>query len=175
MPLPKALFNLFNIQTVKKPMAAKKKSNLSAGNEQLHLQNQLCFALHSASRAVTRLYAPILKQHKLTYPQYLALMVLWQKDGQSIQSIADHLEIDQATTTPLLQRLEKLGFVTRERSREDERRVEVWLTTTGKRMYKEAGEISSQIVCGVGISMEEAVDIINKMKAVKASIASNQS
>ena len=154
-------------------MPGKKTSNLSAGNSQLHLQNQLCFALHSAARAVTRLYAPILKKHKLTYPQYLALMVLWEQDGQSIQSIADHLEIDQATTTPLLQRLEKLGFVSRERSREDERRVEVWLTAKGRDMYEEAGDISSQVVCGVGISMEEAVDIIHKMKSVKTSIASS--
>lgn len=155
-------------------MSIKKNVNADPVQTHLLLENQLCFSLYSASRAVTRLYAPMLKKLKLTYPQYIALMVLWEEDGQIIQSIADHLEIDQATTTPLIQRLEKLGFVSRKRSIDDERRVQVWLTTRGKNVYKHANSISADIACGVGISVKEAMDIINMMNKMKCSIASMQ-
>ena len=151
-------------------MSAKK----GAIKENLMLKNQLCFSLYSASRAMTRFYSPMLKKLGLTYPQYLALMVLWEKDGQTIQSLADHLEIDQATTTPLIQRLEKLGFVNRKRSHEDERRVEVWLTTKGKKIYKEADAISSSVACGSGMTVEEAVEIIGAMRNLKDALASAQ-
>jgi len=151
-----------------------KKSNTNQNPVQAHLllENQLCFALYSTSRALTRLYAPMLKKLELTYPQYLALMVLWEQDGQIIQDIADHLEIDQATTTPLIKRLEKLGFVDRKRSSEDERRVQVWLTKRGKNVYKHADGISANIACGVGISAEDAIDIIKKMNKMKSAMAS---
>lgn len=152
-------------------MSSKDKVQIESVEPHLRLENQLCFAMYSASRAMTRFYAPLLKKLHLTYPQYLALMVLWAEDGQTIQSLADNLEIDQASATPLIQRLEKLGFVNRERSQEDERRVLVWLTDKGKGIYSEAGSISSAVACGSGITLDEAVYIIGKMGEVKASLA----
>src|SRR3954462_6505588 len=98
-------------------------------NEVLHLDNQLCFALYSASLAMTKLYKPLLDELGLTYPQYLAMLALWQEDGQSVSQLGERLFLDSGTLTPLLKRLETAGLVVRERSVEDERRVHIRLTT----------------------------------------------
>ena len=97
----------------------------------LHLEDQLCFALYSASRAVTAAYAPLLEPLGLTYPQYLVMLVLWEGDASSVKAIGEQLELDSGTLTPLLKRLEAQGLVRRARSTEDERVVEIFLTTDG--------------------------------------------
>jgi DNA-binding MarR family transcriptional regulator len=109
--------------------------------DHLRLDEQLCFALHAASRAMTAAYAPLLAELDLTYPQYVVMLVLWEKDGDSVSKIGDRLYLDSATLTPLLKRLEAHELVVRKRSSEDERVVEVFLTAAGKRLRAKAAGI----------------------------------
>jgi DNA-binding MarR family transcriptional regulator len=107
----------------------------------LHLDNQLCFALYRASRAMTGAYAPLLAELGLTYPQYLVMLVLWEHDGERVSQIGERLALDSATLTPLLKRLEGHGLIARKRSAADERVVEVFLTADGKRLKRRAAEV----------------------------------
>lgn len=111
--------------------------------EQLKLENQLCFPLYAASRLMTRLYQPHLEKLGLTYPQYLVLMVLWENKILSVSEISKKLILNTNTLTPLLKRLEKLEFVKRNRSKEDERKVIVELTKKGEELKQEAISIPS--------------------------------
>lgn len=136
----------------------------------LKLEDQLCFALYSASRVITKQYKVLLEEIGVTYPQYLALIVLWQQDGILIQELAKALELEPATTTPLVQRLEKLNLVTRQRSLEDERRVHIYLTEAGQQQYKKALGIPHALGCATGLNEETAKMLINEMKAIKTFI-----
>lgn len=107
----------------------------------LRLDDQLCFALHAASRAVTAAYQPLLDELGVTYPQYLVLLTLWEDDGARVSRIGQRLFLDSATLTPLLKRLESRGLVERRRSTLDERVVEIFLTADGKRLRKQAAEV----------------------------------
>src|SRR3954462_7215683 len=95
----------------------------ATADEMLHLDNQVCFALYSASLAMTKLYKPLLDPLRLTYPQYLAMLVLWEGDGLTVSELGQRLQLDSGTLTPLLKRLEGSGFVQRLRDTADERRV----------------------------------------------------
>ncbi|MBQ9475883.1 MAG: MarR family transcriptional regulator [Bacteroidales bacterium] len=95
------------------------------------LDNQLCFRLYTASRLLTQLYHPLLSEHKLTYPQYLVLLVLWQKDRQPVNDIARRLFLETNTVTPLLKRMEKEGIVRRTKGKKDARQMIVSLTGKG--------------------------------------------
>lgn len=148
------------------------KSSTTDKDSLLNIEDQLCFALYSTSRAITKHYAPLLEAMGVTYPQYLTLMVLWTQDGLTIREVADRLELEAATTTPLVQRLEKLGLVSRQRSTEDERRVNVFLTTKGKRYYQKARPIPEAARCSVGVSKTKAKELISEMRAIKNFIAS---
>ena len=99
--------------------------------EELKLENQLCFRLYTASRLLTQAYSPLLSEHGLTYPQYLVLLVLWEKDAQPVNDIAKHLYLETNTVTPLLQRMEKEGILTRNKGRKDARQIIVSLTKKG--------------------------------------------
>ena len=121
----------------------------------LHLEDQLCFALYAASRAMTAAYAPMLDALDLTYPQYLVLLVLWDHDGERVSGIGDRLQLDSATLTPLLKRLEARGLVERRRSAADERVVEVFLTTEGKRLKRRAADIPACMLERTGLSLTE--------------------
>lgn len=107
-------------------MTAEKSTDL------LLLDNQLCFALYSASNAIVRAYRPLLEQLDLTYPQYLVMLVLWQQDGVSVKQLGEQLFLDSGTLTPLLKRLDVKGLVRRERSEQDERIRVLTLTEQGK-------------------------------------------
>jgi MarR family transcriptional regulator, organic hydroperoxide resistance regulator len=121
----------------------------------LRLDDQLCFALYAASRAVTRAYAPLLEPLGLTYPQYLVLLVLWETDGVSVRAIGERLALDSGTLTPLLKRLEAQGIVTRERSTEDERVVLVRLTRAGKWLEQRAREVPKALACRAGLDPKD--------------------
>jgi DNA-binding MarR family transcriptional regulator len=105
--------------------------NLST-DQALLLDNQLCFALYSASLAMTKLYKPLLDELGLTYPQYLVMLVLWEGDGLMVSELGQRLYLDSGTLTPLLKRLESAGLVSRMRAAEDERRVHIHLTAAGR-------------------------------------------
>ena len=109
--------------------------------EELKLDNQICFRLYSAARLVMQAYTPFLSELGITYPQYLVLMVLWEKDCQPVNDIAQRLLLATNTVTPLLQRMEKQGIVTRQRGKEDKRMQIVSLTEKGRDMEQKAFSI----------------------------------
>ncbi len=119
------------------------------------LDEHLCFALYSASRAMTGAYQEFLSKLGLTYPQYLVLITLWENDGENVSSIGKRLFLDSATLTPLLKRLEARGFVERRRSERDERRVEVFLTRAGKRLERRAIELTEAVFCKMSLRLPE--------------------
>src|SRR5262245_26447906 len=119
------------------------------------LEDQLCFALYAASRAMTAAYGPLLDELELTYPQYLVLLVLWGRDGQRVSELGDRLHLDSATLTPLLKRLEARGLLSRRRSTEDERVVEVFLTADGKRLRRRCTDVPFAMLDRSGLSLAE--------------------
>lgn len=124
-------------------MTAKQKA--AAEERALKLDSQLCFALYSASLAMTRLYRDLLGELDLTYPQYLVMLVLWERDGLRVSDIGDRLHLDSATLTPLLKRLEQGGLVSRTRSVEDERSVIVTLTDDGRALRRRAAAVPGKV------------------------------
>ncbi|WP_005035196.1 MarR family winged helix-turn-helix transcriptional regulator [Holophaga foetida] len=121
----------------------------------MRLDEQLCFALYAASRAMTQAYQPFLAPLRLTYPQYVVMLVLWEGDGLTVSEIGERLRLDSGTLTPLLKRLEGLGYVTRRRSLEDERRVLVSLTEGGLALRAGALEMRQNMVC----SLQQRADL----------------
>ena len=107
------------------------------------LENQLCFRLYTASRLVTQAYHPLLSAHGLTYPQYLVLLVLWEKDAQPVNNIAKRLYLETNTVTPLIQRMEKGGILTRTKGTKDARQMIVTLTKKGKQLQDQLTEVPS--------------------------------
>ncbi len=121
----------------------------------LRLDRQLCFAVYSASHAFTRFYKPLLAELGVTYPQYLALLTLWEEDSLSVTAIGDRLLLDSGTLTPVLKRLEALGLVSRTRSTTDERQVIVRLTEQGAAMRHVAEGFPTRILDASECSEEE--------------------
>ena len=119
----------------------------------LQLDDQLCFALYSASRAVTRAYAPLLEPLGLTYPQYLVLLVLWQRDGVPVHRLGQRLALDSGTLTPLLKRLAHQGLVERRRGEDDERVVRIHLTAAGRALRGKARKIPMALACRAGYDL----------------------
>ena len=109
------------------------------------LDNQLCFRLYTASRLLTQAYHPLLSQHGLTYPQYLVLMVLWEKDAQPVNDIAKRLMLETNTVTPLLKRMESTGILTRKRGENDARQTIVELTEKGTGLQEELSQVPDTV------------------------------
>lgn len=125
----------------------------------LELDRQLCFALYTASRAMTAAYRPILAKLNVTYPQYLVLLVLWEEDRVTVGHLGERLLLDSGTLSPLLKRLETIGLVIRERSRHDERQVEVTLTEEGRQLERRAKCIPEQMLAKTGMTPQDAQDL----------------
>jgi MarR family transcriptional regulator, organic hydroperoxide resistance regulator len=119
----------------------------------LYLDHQLCFALYSASRAVTRAYAPLLAPLGLTYPQYLVLLVLWERDGLAVNRLGQRLALDSGTLTPLLKRLERQRLVERRRAAADERVVRIFLTPAGRALRSRARKVPMEMACRAGYDL----------------------
>jgi MarR family transcriptional regulator, organic hydroperoxide resistance regulator len=134
--------------------------------EQLKLENQLCFPVYAASRLITRIYQPYLDEIGITYPQYLVLLVLWEKDEITVNEISRKLFLNTNTTTPLLKRLESQGLITRRRSGEDERKVIIALTAKGKKLQSKAsgipGKLSEGLAAG-SLGVSELIDLKGKL------------
>ena len=122
----------------------------------LNLENFLCFAIYSTANAVTRAYQPRLAALGLTYPQYLVMVVLWERENQTVKAIGDKLSLDSGTLTPLLKRLETAGLITRRRDTVDERQVLIGLTDEGRTMRERAEAIPIAMGQAFGCTMEEA-------------------
>ena len=129
-------------------------------DEGLQLDNQLCFKLYAASRAVIRAYKPMLDQLGLTYPQYLAMLVLWEWQQQppalpTVKALGERLLLDSGTLTPLLKRLEQQGLLQRKRSASDEREVHLALTPAGCALREQVLPLKSQLLCERGVDLDQ--------------------
>ena len=130
------------------------------------LDDQLCFALYSASRAVTARYRPMLDRLGLTYPQFLVLMTLWEHDDQSVREISERLALDSGTMSPLLKRLDAAGLVTRERSAADERQVRVRLTDAGRALEQPACGVSAMMIGALALDVEEFAALKQQLEEI---------
>ena len=135
-------------------------------NEQLLLQNQLCFPLYAASRLVIRAYQPFLDELGITYPQYLVMMVLWESDEITVNEIVEKLMLQTNTVTPMLQRMEKIGLIERRKAEKDKREVIIALTSKGKTMQTQADDIPKKLVETLHRQSSEAVDT-KKLEEIK--------
>ena len=133
----------------------------------LQLDKQLCFALDSTSLAMTKAYKPRLSALGLTYPQYLALLALWERDGPQVSALGECLHLDSGTLTPLLKRLEAAGWITRRRTTQDERRVEVWLTPSGRALKAQAECIPLQMAELAGLSPHGIAHLTQTLQALR--------
>lgn len=136
----------------------------------LLLDNQMCFALYSASLSMTKVYKPLLQELGLTYPQYLVMLVLWEQGERSVSELGARLFLDSGTLTPLLKRLEALDFVNRTRDVADERRVIVALTTAGTRLQKQALAIPLQISCASECTLPELMTLTKQLGELRAAL-----
>ena len=131
------------------------------------LDNQLCFALYSASLAMTKLYKPLLEALDLTYPQYLVMLVLWERDGLSVSALGERLSLDSGTLTPLLKRMETAGWLTRQRSSEDERRVHVVLSPNGQQLQTRAAHIPGCVAAQSGVPLGELMALTQQLQQLR--------
>jgi MarR family transcriptional regulator, organic hydroperoxide resistance regulator len=130
------------------------------------LEDQLCFALYAASRAMTARYRPLLDAIGLTYPQYLVMMLLWEEDNQTVGQLGARLSLDSGTLSPLLKRLTTAGLVTRHRRVEDERSVAIALTDAGRALREKADAISEEIICVLDLDRADFADLKAKLNLV---------
>ena len=140
-------------------------------DQALLLDNQLCFALYSASLAMTKLYKPLLDELGLTYPQYLTLLVLWERDGLTVSELGERLSLDSGTLTPLLKRLEAAGLIARIRAVEDERRVHITLTAAGRKLKSRAQKIPGCILAASQCSIPELVQLTRQIQGLRQRLA----
>ena len=136
----------------------------------LQLDHQLCFALYSASLAMTKLYKPLLEPLGLTYPQYLAMLVLWAEDGVTVTAIGERLGLDSGTLTPLLKRLEAGGLLQRLRDTVDERRVLLRLSSAGRSLKARALSVPESVACASGCELEELAALTARLKILRQQI-----
>ena len=141
---------------------------------ELELDNQLCFALYSTSLMMTKVYKPLLKELGLTYPQYLAMLVLWQQDGITVSTLSKRLLTDPGSVTPLLKRLEADQLLRRQRSQQDERVVELFLTEQGRAMREQARYIPSCVVNASEQSIDALTQLKNDLVELRDKLSSNQ-
>lgn len=137
----------------------------------LALDHQLCFALYSTSLAMTKAYRPLLADLGLTYPQYLAMLALWEADGATVGMLGDRLFLDSGTLTPLLKRLEAQGLLERRRGREDERTVTVHLSREGRALKRRAVAIPEAMLGTLDCAAEERHDLVSRLTALRVRLA----
>ncbi|WP_341889842.1 MarR family transcriptional regulator [Variovorax sp. YR752] len=142
----------------------------AAATDWQQLDNQLCFALYSASLAMTRLYKPLLEPLGLTYPQYLALLVLWERDGLGVGELGERLYLDSGTLTPLLKRMESSGWLSRARAADDERRVLVHLTAEGRALKRRAASVPRELAAATGCSADELVALTRRLQQLRTQL-----
>ena len=137
----------------------------------LALDRQLCFALAVASRSVIGAYKPILEPMGLTHPQYLVMLALWESEPRSLSALAELLRLEPATLSPLVKRLEAAGFVTRERSADDERQLAVRLTPAGRALRTQAEQVPPQVVAALGVDIDELMELHARLSSIIQRIA----
>lgn len=136
----------------------------------LGLDQQLCFAIYSASLAMTKLYQPLLAPLGLTYPQYLVMLVLWENDGLTMAQIGERLMLDSGTLSPLVKRLEKAQVLCRTRDSTDERRVVVTLTKSGRALKGRAAPIPENVMCATACNLDQLVMLTAQLKNLRSNV-----
>lgn len=145
----------------------KSKPRQKAAFNPLLLDSQLCFALYSTSLAMNKVYRKLLRGLDLTYPQYLAMLVLWEGDDLTVTDIGERLFLDSATLTPLLKRLEAAGLVSRERAKDDERQVIVKLTRQGRDLRHKAEAVPHAVAAAAQCTLDEAQGVMKTLHALR--------
>ena len=148
-------------------MARKQAAEKHAADPLLQLGNQLCFAIYSAGHAFNRVYKPLLDRLGLTYPQYLVMLVLWERDGVPVKDIGERLFLDSGTLTPLLKRLEAAHLLKRTRSTEDERQVLISLTSQGQALREKAKAVPEAVLAASACSLSELSAMKNELIALR--------
>jgi DNA-binding MarR family transcriptional regulator len=145
----------------------------TGGANRLLLDHQLCFALYAASLAMTKLYKPLLEPLGLTYPQYLAMLVLWQADGITVSQLGERLALDSGTLTPLLKRLEASGLVQRLRDAGDERRVLLRLSPAGRALKARAARVPQAVAAASGCELGELSSLTARLQALRQQLSAS--
>lgn len=144
----------------------KEESCMADKYDVLKLENQLCFPLYACSKEVVRKYKPMLDEIDLTYTQYIAMMVMWEKKEVSVKELGECLFLDSGTLTPVLKKLEAKGYINRQRSKEDERLLVVTITLEGEKLRDRAIEIPEKMGACIDIASEEAVQLYQLLNKV---------
>jgi DNA-binding MarR family transcriptional regulator len=134
------------------------------------LENQLCFALYSTLLGVNKVYRGLLREFDLTYPQYLVMLVLWERDQINVSEICEQLYLETTTLTPLLKRLETRGLISRRRSAEDERQVIVGLTEEGRALRQQLKHVPDCLGAAMGGSLDDIVELRDKLTKVRSKL-----
>lgn len=155
-------------------MAAAVQQRRTATNDNLDLESQFCFALYSATLALGKVYAPILAELRLTYPQYLVMLVLWQEDGLTVRALGEQLHLNSGTLTPMLKRMEQAGLVRRRRDKKDERLVRTELTEAGRGLRAQALDIPCAIAEVIGVPAERLVRIKDELQGIRQALEADE-
>ena len=139
---------------------------MAENDDPLRLDRQLCFAVYSAAHAFTAAYKPLLEPFGLTYPQYLVLLVLWERDGLNVKEIGARLHLDSGTITPLLKRLESAKLLKRSRDPQDERNLRVQLTEAGRSLRHQVAGAREAVVCALGGSEKPIQDLKRALEGI---------
>lgn|SRR6187551_229417 len=143
-------------------------------HENLKLDNQLCFALYSATHSLTRAYRNSLENTGITYTQYLVMLALWENNQLTVKSIADRLDLDSASLTPILKRLEAAGLLSRQRNKTDERVVEISLTDKGNALQDEVANIQKRVACQTGLQSAEFEQLKHSLHKLVETMRANE-
>ena len=136
----------------------------------LLLEQQLCFDVYAASRAINKAYRPLLEALGLTYPQYLVMLVLWEHEAQTVKQLGQQLQLDSGTLSPLLKRLESAGLLQRQRRSSDEREVEIQLTEAGRTLRQQASNVPASIFQALGLTATDYFELKRLLRQVMASV-----
>jgi MarR family transcriptional regulator, organic hydroperoxide resistance regulator len=141
----------------------------------LDLQDFLCFSIYSASHAFNRVYQPLLRDLDLTYPQFIAMILLWEQDGQTVGGLGQKLFLQSNTLTPMLKRLETLGYIKRSRNSADERQVRIHLTETGRNLRPRASDIVRSVRKATGLEDKQFKELKEGIDTLRAALESQKS
>ena len=141
----------------------------------LELGEFLCFAVYSASHAFNRVYQPLLKELELTYPQFIAMVVLWGQDDQTVGALGEKLFLQSNTLTPMLKRLEALGYIERSRDSADERQVRIHLTEAGRQLHLQASDVVRSVRDATGLEDKQMKELVRDVDALRGKLEGHHS
>lgn len=139
----------------------------------LRPESMLCFDIYATHHAVCQVYQPLLSKLGLTYPQYLVMTILWEKDGQTVGQLGDRLDLASSTLTPLIKRMESQGLLERKRDKSDERKVRVKLSKAGLKLEDDASHVPGCVAVAFGLSIEQFVELHEMLGQVRQSLKSH--